>query len=162
MNNNCNESIRREDSLSSYKANHSVWQAQPYYYNHSDQEDDTEEEVSTHNGYKLMMDTIHTNYRYTLPESQDSEVYKNHMNNLQDIIYKCKEKEIRSETDLLKSVDNQVSSVSRKVGSHADDIPTGIFCASKTDLVKLDQLLLKIDTALDKSEKSNRWRCNIM
>ena len=74
----------------------------------------------------------------------------------------------KSERHILQSIFNQLISISRSIGIGYDDIPSAVFCATKDDLIKLDQIMLRVQTQLLKNERErlrereNKSMCNLL
>ena len=59
----------------------------------------------------------------------------------------------KSESFLLQSIFLQVNHIAKEIGVDHDDIPIGVFCSTKEDLAKLDELLARIDYRLKAQER---------
>ena len=54
----------------------------------------------------------------------------------------------KSESFLLQSIFLQINHIAKHIGVDHDDVPVGVFCSSREDLVKLDEFLARIDHKL--------------
>ena len=54
----------------------------------------------------------------------------------------------KSESFLLQSIFLQLNKIAKDIGVDCSDVPVGVFCSTREDLVKLDELLARIDHRL--------------
>ena len=121
-------------------------------HNNSRESSCSEQNV-THDGYKLIPNGRFCSNECTGAPVEDT--VARHMSNVKlwtefnkKLPYFEEFYDGKSESFLLQSIFLQTNNIAKNIGVNYNDVPVGIFCSTKEDLAKLDELLARIDHRL--------------